>query len=219
MIFLPISILFLIFLFIFLFIFLIFFIQFEVVKIALTKLGLPPIMAIVILIASIIGSSINIPIHSKEVYTPVRQVQPFSFFAPWKVPPIENKQVLAVNVGGCLIPLLLVLYVFIKAPVWPTIFATVISVLICHRLAHVVPGMGVVLSAFIPPVISVILAFMFSFKNRVPVAFISGVLGVLIGADLLNISNLGNYPGIMSIGGAGVYDGIFLVGIISAFLA
>jgi uncharacterized membrane protein len=219
MVFLPISILFLVLLFVFLLIFLIFFIQFEVVKIALTKLGLPPLIAILILIISIIGSSINIPIHSKEVHTHIKQVQPFSFFAPWKTPPIEEKQIIAVNVGGCIIPLLLCLYVLRKAPVWPTIFATAISVIACNKLARVVPGMGVVLPAFIPPIISVILAFMFSFKNRVPVAFISGVLGVLIGADLLNIPHLGNYPGIMSIGGAGVYDGIFLVGIISAFLS
>ncbi len=197
----------------------IFFIQFEVVKIALTKLGIPPLLAIVILIASIVGSSINIPIHSKVVHTHVKQVQPFSFFAPWKPPPIQTKQVIAVNVGGCLIPLLLCLYVLRKAPLWQTIFATIISIIVCHKLAHVVPGMGVVLPAFIPPIVSVFLAFLFSYKNRVPVAFISGVLGVLIGADLLNLTKLGNYPGIMSIGGAGVYDGIFLVGIISAFLA
>ena len=81
------------------------------------------------------------------------------------------------------------------------------------------PGVGVTLPAFIPPIVSVLLAFLFSRDNKIPVAYISGVLGVLIGADLLNLPNLGNFQGMMSIGGAGVYDGIFLVGIFSALLA
>ncbi len=73
--------------------------------------------------------------------------------------------------------------------------------------------------ALIPPVVSALLAFLFSPGKKIPVAYVSGVLGVLVGADLMNMGNLGNFHGMMSIGGAGVYDGIFLVGIISVLLA
>ena len=52
-----------------------------------------------------------------------------------------------------------------------------------------------------------------------PVAFISGVFGVLIGADLLHLPRVQREAsGMMSIGGAGVFDGIFLIAIISALL-
>ncbi|MCH7552064.1 DUF1614 domain-containing protein, partial [Patescibacteria group bacterium] len=45
-------------------------------------------------------------------------------------------------------------------------------------------------------------------------------LGVLIGADLLRLPKvMKGEVGIMSIGGAGVFDGIFLVGIVAALLA
>jgi uncharacterized membrane protein len=51
------------------------------------------------------------------------------------------------------------------------------------------------------------------------VAYVSGVLGTLIGADL---SNLGVIPKlgapIASIGGAGTFDGVFLSGIIAVLL-
>ncbi|MDP2663865.1 MAG: DUF1614 domain-containing protein, partial [bacterium] len=50
-------------------------------------------------------------------------------------------------------------------------------------------------------------------------AFVSGTLGVLIGADILNLRKIQRYGGFLSIGGAGVFDGIFLVGVISALLA
>jgi uncharacterized membrane protein len=53
-----------------------------------------------------------------------------------------------------------------------------------------------------------------------PTAFISGVLGTLIGADILNLKRAQKIsPGLISIGGAGVFDGIFLIGIVSALLA
>jgi len=52
------------------------------------------------------------------------------------------------------------------------------------------------------------------------VAYISGVLGVFIGADLLNLKQLSKVGrGVMSIGGAGVFDGIYLVGIIAVLIA
>ncbi|MBD3208233.1 MAG: DUF1614 domain-containing protein, partial [Candidatus Nealsonbacteria bacterium] len=40
-----------------------------------------------------------------------------------------------------------------------------------------------------------------------------------IGADLLNLRKIMHYGGLMSIGGAGVFDGVFLVGVISALLS
>jgi uncharacterized membrane protein len=52
------------------------------------------------------------------------------------------------------------------------------------------------------------------------VAYISGTFGVLIGADLLNLKNLTALKApVVSIGGAGTFDGIFLTGIIAVLLA
>jgi uncharacterized membrane protein len=51
------------------------------------------------------------------------------------------------------------------------------------------------------------------------VAYISGTLGTLIGADLLNmraITKLG--APVVSIGGAGTFDGVFLAGVIAVLL-
>jgi uncharacterized membrane protein len=51
-------------------------------------------------------------------------------------------------------------------------------------------------------------------------AYISGSLGTLIGADLLNLDKLqGLGAPIASIGGAGTFDGIFLTGIVAVLMA
>ena len=217
MIFLPLSIL-VIFLLILLLPLFFFIIQIEIIRLALGKIGLSPAVAFMILLLSLMGSLVNIPVYTREatIIPPESSVSLFHFFGM----PYENtRQIIAINLGGCIIPLLLCIYLLPKAPLLPTLFATIITTLICFHISTVVPGLGVRIPAFIPPLAAVGLAFILSPGNKIPVAYISGVLGVIIGADILNLPHLGSYPGIMSIGGAGVYDGIFLVGVISALLA
>jgi uncharacterized membrane protein len=80
-----------------------------------------------------------------------------------------------------------------------------------------------------------ILALGLPVASAAPVAYIAGTIGTLIGADLLNlprilrgalvadgagVTPLVNGQVVMaSIGGAGIYDGIFLTGIVAPLLA
>jgi len=51
-------------------------------------------------------------------------------------------------------------------------------------------------------------------------AYISGTLGTLIGADLINLGKIeGLQAPVASIGGAGTFDGIFFTGILAVLLA
>jgi len=191
MLFLPLSIL-LFLLFILLLPLLFFLLQMKLVGHALVKIGISPAVATLIFFLSIIGSLINIPL-------------------------LSGNQNIAINVGGAIIPLLLCIYLFPKVPILKTIIAVMILALIMNKMAQPIPMVGVTIPMFIPPLVAVLLGFIFSPRNPTPVAYIAGVLGVLIGADLMNLSQVTG-AGMMSIGGAGVYDGIFLVGIISALI-
>jgi len=52
------------------------------------------------------------------------------------------------------------------------------------------------------------------------IAYVSGVIGVLLGGDVLNLAKVTQYKSeMLSIGGAGTFDGIFLTGIISVLLS
>lgn len=52
------------------------------------------------------------------------------------------------------------------------------------------------------------------------IAFVAGVLGPLIGADLLHLREMETLQtGVVSIGGAGTFDGIVLSGMFAALLA
>ena len=57
-------------------------------------------------------------------------------------------------------------------------------------------------------------------EHAAPLAYICGSLGTLFGADLLNLDKVqGLGAPVASIGGAGTFDGVFLVGIVAVLIA
>jgi uncharacterized membrane protein len=86
-------------------------------------------------------------------------------------------------------------------------------------VAYPVKGVGIAEPTFVPPIISTMVALLLSREYAAPLAYISGSLGTLIGADLLNLGKVqGLGAPVASIGGAGTFDGIFVTGILSVLL-
>lgn len=191
---------------------------FNITALSFAKLGLSSGGAFLLLLASLIGGMINIPV-TKQKYIVEQEdhlVHPFIFYTP----PQVREQVICINVGGAVIPVIFSLYLLPRTPLLATIITTIVVVLVAKALARPVPGVGIRLPAFIPPIVSAIVAIILVGQNAAPVAYIAGVLGTLIGADLLNYPNFKKMGAqMLSIGGAGVFDGIFLVGVIAALLA
>ena len=218
MLFLPIA--FLVFILFILFLPVLFLLgYFHIVTIGFEKLGISPGITLFLLLAILIGSVINIPLGQKKLM----YVEEKRFFGFWRVPKIKA-QGLAVNLGGAVIPVLISIYFIFLT--WqqgfnlkPILIATVLMIILSKFLARIVPGRGISLPAFIPPIFAAIFAMTLAPAFASPCAFISGTLGVLVGADLLNLKKVQKFGGFLSIGGAGVFDGIFLVGIISALIS
>jgi uncharacterized membrane protein len=129
--------------------------------------------------------------------------------------------VIAVNVGGAVIPTLLSLYLLVKNDLWIRgIVTTAIVAAIVHMLAYPVPGVGIAVPIFVPPVATAIVAVLIARQHAAALAYVGGSLGTLIGADLLNLDAVqGLGAPVASIGGAGTFDGIFLTGVMAVLLA
>lgn len=192
----------------------------NVINTAFIKLGFSPILAFSILFLSLIGSMINIPI--RESYQEIKTEYTENFFFKNLYPRnIVEKTVIAVNFGGAVIPILVSIFLILKSdvPIWKLFIAIIIVTLICHKFARPIPGLGISIPLFIPPLASAVVAMLLSHTYAPVIAYVSGVLGVLIGADILNLNKIKNLGAPMaSIGGAGTFDGIFLTGIISVLL-
>lgn len=198
-------------------------IQINVLRYVYTRLGVSSGTALLLLFGSLIGSYINIPVArfpEREVQT----AQDLSFFGMHYLVPVVVEwpgTVIAVNVGGAVIPTLLSLYLLVKNDLWIRgIVTTAIVAAIVHMLAYPVPGVGIAVPIFVPPVATAIVAVLIARQHAAALAYVGGSLGTLIGADLLNLDAVqGLGAPVASIGGAGTFDGIFLTGIMAVLLA
>ena len=190
---------------------------------AYEQLGVGPAKAVLLLLGSLIGSYINIPIAVISQKS-VMASQMIDFYGMrYQVPAATEwgGAVLAVNVGGAIIPIIMSVYLLIRWQLWiEGLLATAAVTAICYWLSSPVPGVGIAVPVFVPALAATIAALALSRKRAAPVAFIAGSLGILIGADLMNFDKLTelNAP-ILSIGGAGTFDGIFLTGIVAVLIA
>jgi uncharacterized membrane protein len=127
-----------------------------------------------------------------------------SFFGPAVVE--WPGTLIAVNVGGAVIPGLLSLYLLFKNRMWFTgLIATAVVAAIVHMLAYPVPGVGIAVPVFVPPIATALVAVLMARENAAALAYVSGSLGTLIGADLLNLDAVrGLGAPVASIGGAGI---------------
>lgn len=187
---------------------------FNIVGFGFEKLGFSSETTLLLLFLILVGSMINIPLtKQKKVW-----VERSYLSGMFKRKRLES-QGIKINLGGAIIPIFISVYFLTKIPLEPVIIAIVLMAVISHHLARIIPGQGIALSAFIPPLFSAFFALILMPEFAAPCAFTSGVMGTLIGADIANLKKIQRIsPGTLSIGGAGVFDGIFLVGIVSAFL-
>jgi len=200
--------------------------EIHVINYAFVALGLPPELAFAALLVSLVGSYINIPLTrvANSQSHPVEVVR--SFGIRYRVPAryATDSTVIALNVGGAIVPVVISIYLLMQMPsiVVPALIGVAIVTAIVHRFAIPVPGMGIATPMLIPPIVAALCGYFLgsSQHHRDAVAFISGVIGTLIGADLLNLRNLRDLGApVASIGGAGTFDGIFLTGIVAVLLA
>jgi len=199
---------------------------FGAVSIAFENVGFTPLTILLILLATLVGSFINIPLFRLRTTVPMVHDHYVNWFGiPYRVPHIEygtTVTVVAINVGGALIPTAVSIYLLARSSV-SLISLSIIGVfavaLVTHLVARPVKGVGIATPVFIPPIAAAVAAFILSPSDPRIVAYVGGTLGTLLGADLLNLSKIPKLGApVASIGGAGTFDGVFLTGIIAVLL-
>jgi uncharacterized membrane protein len=198
-------------------------IQLGILRYAYTRIGVGARPALWLLFGSLIGSYINIPIAELPAEQVMSGRDVLYFGMHYVVPVVVDwpGTVIAVNVGGALIPGLMSIYLLARNGLWGVGLAATASVTaVCYLLADPVPGVGIALPVLVPALTAAFVALLLSRPYVAPLAYIGGSFGTLIGADLLNLDKLrGLGAPIASIGGAGTFDGVFLTGIVAVLIA
>ncbi len=200
------------------------FIQIGVLTIAFEKLGLSTQSAFLLLFCSLFGSGINLPLIKVNAERPPADSIPehLRTLLEYNLRRFNGTTLLAVNVGGCMIPVLFCYYLLQHHPIplHDAVIATVIVALISRLTSRPVPGLGIGMPIFVGPIAAAVTAVGINPELSAPLAYICGTLGVLIGADLLRLRDIRKMGApTASIGGAGTFDGIFITGIVAVLLA
>ena len=196
--------------------------MFLVPAVAFSKLGLNPWCGYMYFLASLLLSGVNIPVYRRQLYPLIEYDEISSLFYRFFGirPPYVSEQTIAVNLGGAVLPCLLSLYLLWTVPQELAAIGILMASAGAYVLSRPVKGIGIVMPAFVPPIIAAILGMTLSREYAPQIAFVSGTLGTLIGADLLRLGQIKDLGApLLSIGGAGVFDGIYLVGLVSVLLA
>jgi uncharacterized membrane protein len=203
--------------------FLIIFIQLGIFGIVLEKVGLSPNSAALLLCSTLFGSMINLPlfkITSDENKSINNLKVPRLLFTSMQ--PFTGTTIIAINVGGALIPIFFSLYLIFFHQLNPLQFIPAIMIVsyISYIFSRPIQGLGVGMPVFIAPVTAALVALIIAPAQSAPLAYVCGTLGVLIGADLFRLKDIKQMAvPVAAIGGAGTFDGIFFTGIIAVLLA
>ena len=186
--------------------------QIGVLRYAYHRIGLSAGSALLVLTASLVGSYFNVPVAE----WPGHQVIIPFFGMQYVVPVVYGGAgtLLALNVGGAIIPSAISFYLIVRNGLWLRgVLAIAVVAFVTHQLAQPVQRLGIALPVFVPALATASAAMVLSPRHAAPLAYIGGSVGTLIGADLLNLDKIGNMgASVASIGGAGTFDGIFLTG-------
>jgi uncharacterized membrane protein len=199
-------------------------IQLGVISIAFDKLGLSPHQAMMLFLLSLVGSAINLPVvQVNNPATPEPQVQPrpFGLLRP-PTRPFEGRTIIAVNVGGCVIPVTFSIYLLYwhQIAFVPLLVAILFVTLVSRLVSSPIPGIGIGMPVLVAPLAAAIVGILLGGNDSAPMAYIAGTLGVLIGADLMRMKDILSLAvPVASIGGAGTFDGIYFTGIVAVLLA
>lgn len=182
---------------------------------------------------SVLGSLVDIPLTSSFSAYPgwyVSLASTFSQDATSSFHPVF----LAVNLGGCIIPVVISSHMLLRgrAPAGKAFLGIAIVAAATYLVAQPIPKEGITLPFWLSPLLAAVVGLILAggYKGAPPLSYISGTIGTLLGADLLMLLTPGVLPELspimsptrplpLSIGGAGVFDGIFLTGVLSVLLA
>ncbi|KTG17251.1 MULTISPECIES: DUF1614 domain-containing protein [unclassified Guyparkeria] len=198
-------------------------IQLGALQLAFGKLGLDPQAGVTLLFVSLMGSLVNVPLFRMSAEEPDEPLpDPIRRILRHAQQPFEGVTTVAVNLGGCLLPLTFSAYLVMHAGagLGDYLLAVAFVSSIAYLASRPVPGLGIGMPVLVAPLAAAAAGLLLDPEHSPALAYVGGTVGVLIGADILRLKDVRKLGSpVASIGGAGTFDGIFITGILAVLLA
>jgi uncharacterized membrane protein len=131
-----------------------------------------------------------------------------------------------ISIGGALIPLIICGYFIRRKRV--SLAELAIGILIVTYISYFITraeeGVGIVADvpvAFAPAVAAGLFSLSVDIRQAAPLAYASGIIGTILGADMLHLNEILSFSPpaegfpLLSIGGANIYDMVYITGIVA----
>jgi uncharacterized membrane protein len=158
-----------------------------------------------------------------------------TLFLGWLTIPMfpYNGWWVGISIGGALLPLLICgrLISSRRVPLPETMIGIIIVSFVAYFLTRAEEGVGIVADlewAFMPALAAGLYAistFWMDMSRAAPLAYVSGVAGTIVGADIFHLAEVlafdvpADETVILSIGGANIFDMVYLTGIVAVIVA
>jgi uncharacterized membrane protein len=200
---------------------------------AFSRLGMSWVEAVAILLLMVLGSLVNIPLHTFRApsgRTPESGPAVFDAFSGEPVPDAGSLTTLSLNIGGAVVPAALCIYLLsgngqpgAGSPVVPVIACFALVAVLTFFLTTLLPGWGIRAPLFLPALAALALGLLLNGGTGLAAgvtAFAGGTMGTLAGATAFGLLQ-GIRQGIrqVSIGGSGMFGSVFLCAVLAALAA
>jgi len=169
-------------------------VQFQVLTIAFGKLGLSAQSAYLLLLTTLVGSLLNLPLFTIDSDFSGETAMPPEMLA-WAQRRRylrADKTLVLVNVGGCVVPVAFSGYLFLTnfIPLFHAIICIAVVSAVAYAVSRPVRGLGIGMPILVAPLAAAAIAYVMAGENAAPLAYVGGTMGVLIGADLLRVKDI-----------------------------
>jgi uncharacterized membrane protein len=191
---------------------------------AFTLVGLDPAWASAVLVASLVGSFVDIPIARLRPRAPQVRFRLVPWFGTVYIVPVAQRRIavtVSLNVGGAVVPTVVSGYVVARLGLWlPATVAVAVVAAVVHATARPVRGLGIEVPLLVPALVAALAAVVLRPDDgTAALAYVAGTIGTLVGGDLTHLRVVRDLDtSAVSIGGAGTFDGVFLSGVLAVLL-
>ena len=199
-------------------------VELHAVGYAFTLAGLSTGWAAVVLLASLVGSLIDVPVGRLRPRTRWVGYRLMPWSGRMYVVPVARRSsgvAIAVNVGGAVVPTLVSGYLLVRLGLWlPALVAVTVVAVVVHVSARLRRGEGITVPLLVPALAAAAIALLVNpDHDTAALAYVAGTLGTLVGGDLTYLRSVrALQASAVSIGGAGTFDGVFLSGVLAVLL-
>lgn len=198
-------------------------VAFDALSYVYRRIGISADWMAVIMAAALLGSLVNIPVARLHAQIREASATVTVFGVAYRVPLVvrTGRTTIAVNVGGAIVPSAVAIYLICHDRLrLSVLLATLAVTAVVFAVARPVPSVGIVTPALVPAVSAALVAIGLGGHAIAATAYVAGTFGTLVGADMLNLPRVRSVRApVVSIGGAGTFDGVFLTGLAAVLLA